>query len=324
MAPTIKDVAKYAGVGLGTVSRVLNNGASVNPEKRKKVLEAVKALNFTPNRMASKLRKNETRNIALLVPVINHPFFAEFAYFVEDEADKFGYSVILVSSQQRVEKEADIIKRIRRREVDGAVFVTHFAHKESELKDCPIVSIDRIFGDEIPYVTTDNYAATEKAIEYLAAKGCKKIGYIGSKPLVRSEVSERERAYTDEMEKTGGEKRIVNEVIMHGGEQAVAEKFFDLYPDTDGVFVSGYTMAKSFLTAARERGKKIPEDIQLISYDGAFAQWNYGDVLTSVEQPIEKMARKVIDMLVKKIHGEEVEKRVEFPTEFVLGDTTLK
>ena len=322
MVPTIKDVAKYAGVGIGTVSRVLNGGGSVNQAKRDKVWSAVKALNYTPNKMAAKLRKNETRNIALLVPIINHPFFAEFAYFVEDEADKFGYSVILVSSQQRVDKEADIIKRIKRREVDGAVFVTHYAHDKEELELCPIVSIDRNFGDMIPYVTSDNYAATKKAIKYLAERGCKKIGYIGSKPLVESEVSQRKRAYEDYMDETGGEKRIADEVIQHGGEQFVAEEFLDKFPDTDGVFVSGYTMAQSFLSTAKKRNKRIPEDIQMISYDGAFGQWDTSEPDTCIEQPIEEMARAVVDILVKKIHGEEVEKRTELPTRFVPGKTT--
>ena len=323
MAPTIKDVAKYAGVGVGTVSRVLNGGGSVNPAKRERVMTAVKALNYTPNKMASRLRKNETRNIALLVPIINHPFFAEFAYYVEDEADKFGYSVILVSSQQRVEKETDIIERIRRREVDGAVFVTHYAHKETEFYDCPIVSIDRNFGAGIPYVTSDNYAATKKAVKYLMERGSKKIGYVGSKPLVESEVSERERAYADAVAEAGYEKRIVNEVILHGGEQEVAEHFFNEFPDTDGVFVSGYTMAQIVSSVAKKRGIRIPEDMQMVSYDGSFGRWNYGNTWTCIEQPIEKMARAVVDILVKKIHGEEAEERMEFPTEFIVGNTTL-
>ena len=323
MAPTIKDIAAKAGVGVGTVSRVLNGGGSVSPSKRDKVLAAVEVLNYTPNKLASKLRRNETRNIALLVPVINHPFFAEFAYFVEDEADKAGYSVILVSSQQRVEKEADIIKKIRRRDVDGAVFVTHFAHKEEELHGCPIVSIDRIFGDGIPYVTSDNYAATAKAVGYLIGRGCKKIAFVGSKPLVDSEVSERQRAYVDVMDKTGNEKRIVNEVILHGGECAVAEELFDTYPDVDGVFVSGYTMAQAFLSVAKKRGKKIPQDIQMISYDGSFGQWNDNGAWTCIQQPVEKMARAVVDILIAKISGEEVGIRTELPTEFVVGNTTL-
>ena len=132
METTIKDVARYAGVGVGTVSRVINNEKAVGEKTRRKVLEAMKALNYSRNNMAFRLRKNETRIIALLVPVVNHPFFAKLAYYVEDEASKFGYSVILVSSQQKVDKETEIITKIKHREVDGAVFVTHYMHDEAD------------------------------------------------------------------------------------------------------------------------------------------------------------------------------------------------
>lgn len=322
MAATIKDVAKYAGVGIGTVSRVLNEEKAVNEKTRLKVREATEALQYSPNKMASKLRKNETRNIALLVPVVNHPFFAKFAYYVEDEADKFGYSVILVSSQQRVQKETDIIGRIHRREVDGAVFVTHYAHDEEELKDCPIVSIDRSFGKNIPYVTSDNYDATVNAVEYLVKKGCRRIGYIGSKPLVTSEVMERERAYRDVMQRHGMEICAVNEVMLHGDENKVVENFLDKYTEVDGVFASGYSMAQVLYETVLTRGKRIPEDMQIVSYDGAFRQWNNNRLLTCVEQPIEQMAREVVRLLIKKIHGEETEQRTVLKTSFVIGATT--
>lgn len=322
MAATIKDVAEFAGVGIGTVSRVINEEKSVKPATRERVKNAMTVLQFSPNKMAAKLRKNETRNIALLVPVINHPFFAKFAYYVEDEADKYGYSVILVSSQQRVQKETDIIDRIHRREVDGAVFVTHFAHNSEELKDCPIVSIDRSFGEEIPYVTSDNYNATCNAIEFLLKKGCKNIGYLGSKPLVSSEVMERERAYKDTMAKHGLSVRSVNEVILHGEETALVSAFLDKYTDLDGVFASGYSLAQVLYETALQKGKRIPEDIQLVSYDGAFKQWNNNRLLTCVEQPIEEMAREVVRLLIKKIKGEKVEVRTELKTAFIVGATT--
>ncbi len=322
MAATIKDVAEFAGVGIGTVSRVINEEKSVKPATRDRVKNAMTVLQFSPNKMAAKLRKNETRNIALLVPVINHPFFAKFAYYVEDEADKYGYSVILVSSQQRVQKETDIIDRIHRREVDGAVFVTHFAHNSEELKGCPIVSIDRSFGEDFPYVTSDNYTATCNAIEFLLQKGCKNIGYIGSKPLVSSEVMERERAYNDTMIKHGLPVQAVNEVIQHGEETAIVSEFLEKYPDLDGVFASGYSLAQVLYETALQKGKRIPEDIQLVSYDGAFKQWNNNRLLTCVEQPIEEMAREVVHLLIKKIKGEQVSVRTELKTTFVLGATT--
>ena len=321
METTIKDVAKYAGVGVGTVSRVINNEKAVGEKTREKVLEAMKALNYSRNNMAFRLRKNETRIIALLVPVVNHPFFAKLAYYVEDEASKFGYSVILVSSQQKVDKETEIITKITHREVDGAVFVTHYKHEEEDLQNCPIVSIDRTFGKNIPYVTSDNYEATKKALKYMIERGAKRIGYIGSKPLVDSEVSERERAYFDVMAEYGLPTRIVNEVIQHGEEMVVVADFMERYADVDSVFVSGYTLSQVFYEAAIEQGKRIPEDMQIVSYDGIFKQWGISNI-TSVEQPVEEMARQVVRLLIKKMHSEETPTRTVLKTKFVLGTTT--
>ena len=321
MATTIKDVARYAGVGIGTVSRVINNEKAVGAETRKRVVEAMKALNYSPNNMASQLRRNETRIIALLVPVVNHPFFAKLAYYVEDEADRFGYSVILVSSQQRVDKETEIISRIKQKKVDGAVFVTHYIHEEEDLRDCPIISIDRVLGENIPYVTSDNYEATKKAVKYMLDRGAERVGFLGSKPLVDSEVMERERAYRDVMEEYGLPLRTVNEAIQHGEETAVVADFLERHPDVDGVFVSGYTLSQVFYDAAVELGRKIPEELQIVSYDGAFRNWSSNE-LTSVEQPIEEMARQVVRLLIKKIHGEETPTRTVLKTKFVLGRTT--
>ena len=321
MATTIKDVAKEAGVGIGTVSRVINNEKAVGEKTRKKVVEAMKTLKYSPNNMASQLRKNETRIIALLVPVINHPFFAKLAYYIEDEADKFGYSVILVSSQQRVEKEAEIIRRIKHKKVDGAVFVTHYIHEEEDLKNCPIISIDRFLGKDIPYVTSDNYDSTKKAIEYMIERGAKSVGFVGSKPLVDSEVMERERAYRDVMAEYNMPVRIVNEVVQHGDEMIVVADFMKNHADVDGVFVSGYTLSQVFYDAAIALGKSIPEDLQIVSYDGVFKQWGTSN-MTSVEQPIEEMAREVVRLLIQKIHNEETSQRTVLKTKFVLGTTT--
>ena len=318
---TIKDVAKYAGVGIGTVSRVINNEKGVGEQTRNKVTEAMQALNYSPNNMASQLRKNETRIIALLVPVVNHPFFAKLAYYIEDEADKFGYSIILVSSQQRVDKEIEIIRRIKQKKVDGAVFVTHYIHDEEDFKDCPIISIDRLLGKSTPYVTSDNYEATKKAIRYMIERGARRVGFIGSKPLVDSEVMERERAYRDVMAEYNMPLRMVNKVMQHGEETLVVSDFMEKYADVDGVFVSGYTLSQVFYDAALELGKKIPDDLQIVSYDGMFKLWSNTN-MTSVEQPIEEMGRQVVRLLIKRIHNEETCTRTVLKTKFVLGTTT--
>lgn len=283
--------------------------------------EAIEALHFVPNKNASKLRRNASNVLALLVPLVNHPFFANLAYYVEDEADKYGYSILLISSQRRIFKEEEILRRIRRKEVDGAIFVTHFEHDERSLEDCSIVSIDRPLGRDVPYVTSDNYEATERAIEYLIGKGAKNrihrlkaAGGIGSVKAGRS-LSRRD-------EKHNMPPRITNDVILHGEESNVAARFLDEYGDVDGVFASGYTMAQVLYETAAKRNIRIPEDMQAVSYDGSFEQWGGGRRLTCVEQPIEEMARAAVRLLIDKIEGKSVPVRTVLKTKFVVGDTT--
>ncbi|MDE7464373.1 MAG: LacI family transcriptional regulator [Clostridiales bacterium] len=322
MAATIADVAKMAGVGVGTVSRVLNGGKSVNESTKNAVLQAMNLLNYTPNSMAKRLREQKSKIIALMIPVVSHPFFAQFAECIEQEADKHKYSVLLVASQQRVQKESNIIERIKRREVDGAIFVTHFAHKPQEFSGCPLVSVDRHLADGIPFVTSDNYAATEKSVEYLISRGCKKIGYIGSKPEVESEVELREKAYRDVMKRHGMDECVVNEVITHGEENVPVLKFLENYGDADGVFAAGYSVANAFCKEAAKAGKKIPDDVQVVAYDGAFGSWSDSSSVTCVEQPVEQMARTAVDLLIKKIEGKDVPQKVIHESRFVVGTTT--
>ena len=121
MAATIADVAKEAGVGVGTVSRVLNGGKSVSANTREAVEQAMDRLKYNRNSIAKRLREQKSGIIALMIPVVYHPFFAQFAENVERAADKYGYSVLLVASQQCVRKESDMLDRIKRREVDGDI-----------------------------------------------------------------------------------------------------------------------------------------------------------------------------------------------------------
>lgn len=322
MAATIADVAKMAGVGVGTVSRVLNGGKSVNESTKQAVVQAMTKLNYMPNSMAKRLREQKSGIIALMIPVVYHPFFAQFAECIEQEADKYGYSVLLVSSQQRVKKESNIMDRIKKREVDGAIFVTHFAHRADEFTNCPLVSVDRHLADGIPFVTSDNYDATQNSIEYLISKGCKRIGYIGSKPQVESEVELREKAYRDVMRRHGLEECVVNDVIIHGEEDALAQKFLKLFGDADGVFAAGYSVANAFCAEAVKAGKRIPDDIQIVAYDGMFGTWSDSHALTCVEQPVEQMAKTAVELLIKKIEGKDVPEKVIHTSKFIIGKTT--
>lgn len=320
--PTIKDVAALSGVGVGTVSRVLNGGTNVNEETKKKVLAAIKELNFTPNSMGVKLRTNQNKVFALLVPLINHSFFAELTAHVEREALKHGYSILLVCSQKHEEREIEIINKLNRKEVDGVIFVTHYNHSEEELKNKVIVTIDRHLPGDIPFVSSDNYESSRNAVSYLVNKGCKKIAYLGSKPYVDSEVLLREKAYSDVIRENNLEEIISSSVINHGEEQQYVLDFIQNNPDIDGVFVSGSSMSRALYNALIKNGKKIPEDIQIISYDGYFGEWQEGNDITCVEQPIEEMAASCIQILMDLIKGKNPNKENIFKSKFVLNKTT--
>ena len=318
---TIKDVATKSGVGVGTVSRVLNNSPQISEATRKKVLEAIQELNYVPNVAGKRLSQKKSYVIAVVVPVIDHPFFARLVSFIEKEADAKGYSVLLASSQHRIEKEHEILRRLQQNEADGALFVTHYEHAEEEFKNLAIVSIDRHLGKDIPIVTTDNYEASRKAVEHLIEKGCKRIAYLGTKPNQVSEVSLREKAYRDVIKEHNMECIVVNEITEHGSENQLVDALFSSYKGFDGVFVSGCTLATLLYNKIKALNLKTPEDIQIVSYDGEFA---LDDVhhITTLEQPLDEMAKKCVELLIKKIDGVETEPVSKFNCRFVKGETT--
>ena len=320
--PTIKDVAALSGVGVGTVSRVLNGGTNVNKETKERVLNAIKELKYSPNSLGVKLRTNQNKVFALLVPLINHSFFSELTAHVEREALKYGYSILLVCSQKHEEREIEIINKLNCKEVDGVIFVTHYNHSEEELKNKIIVTIDRHLSGDIPFVSSDNYDSTKEAIEYLVEKGCKRIGYLGSKPYVDSEVLLREKAYHDVLKKHNLEERFLSAVINHGEEQAKVDEFVEKFPDIDGVFVSGASMSQALYRTLLKKGKKIPDDIQLISYDGYFGENKEGNEITCVEQPIELIAKRCIEILLELLEGKQPIKNNIIKSNFIKNKTT--
>ena len=321
MGATIKEVAAKSGVGIGTVSRVLNNSPQISEATRKKVLKAIKELDYVPNVAGKRLSQKKSYVIAVLVPVIDHPFFARLVSNLEIEADKKGYSLLLATSQHRIEKEHEILRRLQQGEADGALFVTHYEHHEDEFKGLAIVSIDRHLGKNIPVVTTDNYEATKNAIEHLIEKGCKKIAYLGTKPNQVSEVSLREKAYEDVCKKHNMPLMIVNQNVGHGEENKLIDELFNSYKEFDGVFVSGCTLATLLYNRMKLMGIKTPEDIQMVSYDGEFSLDDVHHIST-LEQPLDLMAKKCVELLIDKINGKEVESLSKFNCRFIKGETT--
>ena len=321
-SPTIKEVAAKSGVGIGTVSRVLNNSPQISEETRQKVMKAIEELNYVPNVAGKRLSQNRSHVLAVIVPIIDHPYFAKLIAELELAADSLGYSLLVASSQHRIEKEEDILKRLRQNEADGALFVTHYEHKEEEFKNLAIVSIDRHLGEDIPIVTSDNYEATRRGVEYLLNKGCKKIVYLGSKPSQASEVSLREKAYLDVMNEKKLKPLVINKSIKHGEEEALIDELFEKYQGFDGVFVSGCILANILYQRIQSMKIDVPNTLQIVSYDGEFRVDNHHHI-TTLEQPLNLMAKRCVELLHKLINEEnDIERINKFDCRFLVGETT--
>jgi len=320
--PTIKEVAARSGVGIGTVSRVLNNSTQISESTKKKVLKAIDELNYVPNVAGKRLSQNKSHVLAVLVPIINHPYFAQLIAELELAADAHGYSLLVASSQHRIEKEKEILKRLAQNEADGALFVTHYEHDPSEFKNLAIITIDRHLGKNIPIVTTNNYDATKEGVEYLIFKGCKRIAFLGTKPSQASEVILREKAYRDVMKSHNLEQIVINKEVKHGDEKSIIDELIANYSGIDGVFVSGCILANTLKNRFENLNIRVPEDIQVVSYDGEFFKTSTKN-MTTLEQPLDLMAKKCVELLIKLIDKKEnVEMMNKFDCRFIKGDTT--
>ena len=319
---TILDVVNKSGYGLGTVSRVISGDKHVRESTRQKIQKVIDELNFTPNVNGARLRKKHSKVIAVLVPVIYHPFFAKFVEKVYEAADQKGYSMIVVASQMNVEKEKEILKKIRQKEVDGAIFVTHYEHDDEELSGLPIVSFDRHLNHHVPFVSTDNYDASKNAVDYLIEKGAKNIAYIGTKPFVDSEVLQREKGYLDALKEHQLTPHVYNEIMKHGEEETLVDELMKNINEYDAIFASGTTISGLIYKKLSASKIKMPEDIQLISYDGIFDNLGTSTLVTSIVQPIEELARGAVNLLVNVINEKEVPIKNIYKTSFIKSGTT--
>lgn len=319
---SIKDVAALAGVGVGTVSRVINGSVHTSEKVRQRVNDAIEQLNFHPNVSAQSLKSQKAGVVGLFIPVLNHPFFCAVADKLEAELYNNGYKTMVVCSQGRKEKELMVLSMLAQKRVDGAVFITHYDLGKID-ESLPIVTIDRHFGDNVPCITSDNYESTRKAIELLMEKGCKKIAYFGGKPSVGSEVEKRYVAYNDVMNAHGMEVIGLFEEYEHGKDDEYAKKFMDLYGGkVDGVFCSSDVLTNALYAIAVERGIQVPQSLKIIAFDGIMRDWHISPQYTAVVQDLDEISRCVVKELINKIEGRPFKKVVVIPAKLVEGETT--
>lgn len=320
---TMKDVAKLAGVGVGTVSRVINKNESVKESTRLKVEKAIKELNYTPNEIARTLKISQSKTIALILPTIWHPFFSELAYYTEENVSKRGFKMILCNSSSKKEKEIEYLDMLKQNKVDGIIAITYNDIDRYVSSNLPIVSIDRHFSEGVAYVTSDNYNGGKLAVNKLIENGCKKIAFMGTHNERNTDVDNRRKGFEEESIAKNIEYKIFDEIETGQDLEDKMEKFLRQNINIDGIFTINDFFGLRVIKILEKLNKKIPKDIKFIGYDGVKMSYEQDFIMSTIRQPVEQMAKEAVEILFKMIEGDYTSKKVKLPVYYIKGDTTI-
>ena len=305
--PTIKDVAKRAGVSVTTVSRVLNNRGYIGEATRKKVYKAMEELDYQPNEVARSLFRKKSNIIGLIVPTVAHPFFGEMTSYIETYAYSRGYKVLVCNSQLDSSKEQEYIWMLRRNQVDGIIMASHTLDVEEYKKlELPVVAFDRFISKKIPYVTSDNYKGGKLAVELLLELGCTTIAHMCGSLNLDMLANQRHRAFMDVAEERKVPYFTVETDINVFEVKKYEELLLDLFsrhPDVDGLFLNSDIMAVAAMKVCSKLGKRVPEDVKIIGYDDVSIASLVSPEITTIRQPLEQMSElsvRLIEGLVDK------------------------
>lgn len=306
---SIKDVAKHAGVGVGTVSRVLNETGYVSEDTKRKVNEAMDKLSYTPNELARNLYRNRTGIIGVVIPDLDHPFFSAFTKYVEMALYAQGYKAMICNTVATSNREKEYLEMLDRNIVDGIITASHSLDDESYLKNNkPIVSLDRDFGDKIPRISSNHEKGGLLAAKELIRCKCKNVIQFTGSQRTKNRSFDRHMAFARELTMHGIQVTTVetawNKFTYNYFHQIMTE-FMNKYTDVDGIFTMDIP-AICCLNIAIQKGISVPGDLKIIGYDGTYLTKMVKPTLTTVKQPIKKLAEQCVETVLQMVAGEEV------------------
>lgn len=322
---TIKDVAQQAGVSVATVSRVINDRGYVHADTRKKVEDAVKALNFSPNEVARSLYKRKSKLIGLLLPDIANPYFPQLARGVEDGMQEQDYRLIFGNSDEDERKEQDYIQTFIQNNVVGVISSTNYPHSSiyKNLK-IPVVFLDRTSLDR-PSVYADGREGGRLAAREIIQRGSRRITVMQGPSQIRP-AQDRFEGAIEIIRDAGLDYRVIQTTSFSINEAGIwAEELFRKYADTDGVIASNDIAAMAVLHEASRIGRKIPDDVQVIGFDDIPMSSLLSPALSTIHQPAYEMGREAAGLLIKLVEQAAVEnKNIQLPVSFIERGTTRK
>ena len=319
---TMKDVAKLAGVSVGTVSRVINQEQGIKEITLKKDQQAIDELGYIPDVYARGMKKNKTETIALIVPSVWHPFFGEFAFHVEVELSKKGYKLLLcnISGPKR---ELDYITMLQQNKVDGIIAITYSPIEDYLSSNIPFVSIDRTYEDKaIACVSSDNQKGAELAAQVLISKGGTHFGFIGGHNKTINETKKRRLFFEKTILEAGFPCEVLDLEEPYDNFLEEVEVFLRQHPEIDALFTINDFTAIDAISILEKLGKKVPEDVQVVGYDGIRQAEERTQYLSTIRQPIEEMATEAVQCLLDILDKKVRPLQITLPISYLEGKTT--
>jgi LacI family transcriptional regulator len=324
---TLYDVAKEAGVGAATVSRVINGGHRVDPKTMQKVQEVMSQLGYQPSQAARSLKGSSTRTIGLIVPTITDPFFAAVATAAQAVARRNKYALILLTSDDDARFEIDDLQIFERHRIDGLIMVPPRSNISSVWEylnriDIPVVSIDRPMGSpDISSVLCDNYLASKMAVDHLIEHGSRRILCLGDDSRLFT-LKERVRGYVNAVEEarlpplwsldassceaTG---RIISEHMKQKG-------------GIDAIFTLKSPCTVDVFEVLRRLKVKVPGKIRLLGFDDFPLATSLQPAISVIQQPVSEMGRAAAVLLFDQLSGRRVAtQNVEIRSRLVLRES---
>lgn len=318
-APTMKDVAREAGVSLGTVSKVIN-GIPVGEQYRKKVEAAAKKLDYQVNNYARGLKTNKTYCVALVMPSLRHPFFAALTDELTNSLMRCGYRSLLMITNYDSVAEKNCFNLAQQNKIDGIIALSYSPNLEVE-DSVPVVTIDRHFSANIPCVSSDNYQGGELAARKLMELGCRNLLFFRIGPDIHGEVEKRGPGFESacRLAKVPYQSLFLRDADTEAPFYRFLEEHIrEGKLEFDGIFCNSDGLAVRVCEFLRSRGIRIPEDVQIIGYDGIIDFGTGRYVCSTIVQPIAEMA----ETAVKALFGGVSPVNISLPVSFASGGTT--
>ncbi|WP_280217655.1 LacI family DNA-binding transcriptional regulator [Nocardia neocaledoniensis] len=309
MAVSIKDVARQAGVSLGTVSNVLNRPDQVSPATRERVLRAIAETGYVRNDSARQLRDGRSRMLAMVVLDMTNPFFADVAHGAEEVAATHNATLMLCNSGDDPVRERRHLELIAEQRVRGVLITPVDGDGERALESLsaqgvPSVLVDRGSGrTDRCSVSVDDELGGRLAARHLLELGHRHIGFVGG-PMSITQVADRRRGAATEAQAAGAHLDVIDtEALTFEAGRDATSALLDHGDRPTALFCANDLLALGVLQALTSRGKSVPGDMAVVGYDDINFAASAAVPLTSVRQPREELGRAAARLLLEEADG---------------------